>query len=204
MSAASITARSAIPRRCSRRPRARRSSMWRASPSPTARAFWCRENSPIRTIADLKGKRIGFTKGSSAHNVVVQTLEKAGPRLCRYHAGLSDAAGCGPRLRQWQHRGLGDLGSVFRHRRDQAERPHPGQCARDHQDQFLLHRQPRFRARTTGLFLQQIIDVTTSTARWAETHRDEVAKSLRRRHRHAAGHPDHCRQPLVVRDRPDH
>jgi sulfonate transport system substrate-binding protein len=36
------------------------------------------ENSGIRTIADLKGKRIGFTKGSSAHNVVVATLEKAG------------------------------------------------------------------------------------------------------------------------------
>lgn len=36
------------------------------------------ENSNIRTIADLKGKRIGFTKGSSAHNVVIATLEKAG------------------------------------------------------------------------------------------------------------------------------
>ena len=33
-------------------------------------------NSPIRDIGDLKGKRVGFTKGSSAHNVVVQTLEK--------------------------------------------------------------------------------------------------------------------------------
>ena len=36
------------------------------------------QDSAIRTIADLKGKRVGFTKGSSAHNVVVQTLEKAG------------------------------------------------------------------------------------------------------------------------------
>ena len=35
-------------------------------------------NSTIQTIADLKGKRIGFTKGSSAHNVVIATLEKAG------------------------------------------------------------------------------------------------------------------------------
>ena len=35
-------------------------------------------NSPIRTIADLKGKRIGFAKGTSAHNVLVATLEKAG------------------------------------------------------------------------------------------------------------------------------
>jgi sulfonate transport system substrate-binding protein len=35
-------------------------------------------SSGIRTIADLKGKRVGFTKGSSAHNVVIATLEKAG------------------------------------------------------------------------------------------------------------------------------
>ncbi len=35
-------------------------------------------NSSIRGIADLRGKRVGFTKGSSAHNIVVQTLEKAG------------------------------------------------------------------------------------------------------------------------------
>ena len=35
-------------------------------------------NSGIQSIADLKGKRIGFTKGSSAHNVVISTLEKAG------------------------------------------------------------------------------------------------------------------------------
>ena len=42
------------------------------------RAFWFRPIPPIRTIADLKGKRIGFTKGSSAHNVVIATLEKAG------------------------------------------------------------------------------------------------------------------------------
>jgi sulfonate transport system substrate-binding protein len=34
--------------------------------------------STIRSLADLKGKRIGFTKGSSAHNVVVMVLEKAG------------------------------------------------------------------------------------------------------------------------------
>lgn len=35
-------------------------------------------NSTIQAIADLKGKRVGFTKGSSAHNVVIATLEKAG------------------------------------------------------------------------------------------------------------------------------
>ncbi|MBR1197100.1 sulfonate ABC transporter substrate-binding protein [Bradyrhizobium sp. AUGA SZCCT0240] len=35
-------------------------------------------SSTIRSIADLKGKRIGFAKGTSAHNVLIATLEKAG------------------------------------------------------------------------------------------------------------------------------
>jgi sulfonate transport system substrate-binding protein len=35
-------------------------------------------NSPIRALADLKGKRIGFGKGSSAHDTTIAALEKAG------------------------------------------------------------------------------------------------------------------------------
>ena len=35
-------------------------------------------DSPIHTLADLKGKRIAFGKGSSAHNLLVAALEKAG------------------------------------------------------------------------------------------------------------------------------
>jgi sulfonate transport system substrate-binding protein len=35
-------------------------------------------DSPIKTLADLKGKKVGFAKGSSAHNTTVAALEKAG------------------------------------------------------------------------------------------------------------------------------
>jgi sulfonate transport system substrate-binding protein len=35
------------------------------------------KDSPIRTLADLKGKRVAFAKGSSAHNLLVAGLEKA-------------------------------------------------------------------------------------------------------------------------------
>jgi sulfonate transport system substrate-binding protein len=37
-----------------------------------------RNNSPVKTLADLKGKRIAFGKASSGHNLLVATLEKAG------------------------------------------------------------------------------------------------------------------------------
>jgi sulfonate transport system substrate-binding protein len=36
------------------------------------------QDSPIKTLADLKGKRIAFGKGSSAHNLLVAALEKEG------------------------------------------------------------------------------------------------------------------------------
>lgn len=36
------------------------------------------KDSPIRTLADLRGKRVAFGKGSSAHNLLVAALEKAG------------------------------------------------------------------------------------------------------------------------------
>jgi sulfonate transport system substrate-binding protein len=36
------------------------------------------KDSPIKSLADLKGKRIAFGKGSSAHNLLVAALEKAG------------------------------------------------------------------------------------------------------------------------------
>ncbi len=35
-------------------------------------------DSPIKTLADLKGKRVAFGKGSSAHNLLVAALDKAG------------------------------------------------------------------------------------------------------------------------------
>jgi sulfonate transport system substrate-binding protein len=36
------------------------------------------EDSPIKTLADLKGRKVGFARGSSAHNTTVAALEKAG------------------------------------------------------------------------------------------------------------------------------
>jgi sulfonate transport system substrate-binding protein len=41
-------------------------------------AIVVRKESPIKSLSDLKGKRIAFGKGSSAHNLLVATLEKVG------------------------------------------------------------------------------------------------------------------------------
>jgi len=48
------------------------------APSPLSQAVLIPQSSPIKNIADLKGKKIAFQKGSSAHYLLVQVLEKAG------------------------------------------------------------------------------------------------------------------------------
>ena len=48
------------------------------SPITNGQGILVPANSSIRTIVDLKGRRIGFAKGTSAHNVLIATLEKAG------------------------------------------------------------------------------------------------------------------------------
>ncbi len=45
---------------------------------PQAAAIIVRANSPLQTIAALKGKRIAFQKGSSAHHLLVESLRAAG------------------------------------------------------------------------------------------------------------------------------
>ena len=47
-------------------------------PKPTSSAILVPADSKIRTLADLKGKRVGFQKGSSAHFLVVRGVEKGG------------------------------------------------------------------------------------------------------------------------------
>ena len=39
------------------------------------------KDSPLKTLADLKGKKVAFKRGSSAHNVTVKALRKAGLTL---------------------------------------------------------------------------------------------------------------------------
>ncbi len=50
-----------------------------AAATPSAQhAVLVPKNSPLKTLADLKGKKVAFGKGSSAHNVTVKALAQAG------------------------------------------------------------------------------------------------------------------------------
>ena len=177
MSAAFTMARSGICRRSLHRPPALPSSTPRVSRSPTARAFWFRRSSPIRTLTDLKGKRIGFTKGSSAHNVVLLALNKAGLNYSDITPVYLTPPDAGPAFAQGSIDAWADLGSVFRDRRVEAERPGLGQCLGGRPHQLVLHRQSRIRAAQSRIAAAD----QRRDCRHREMggdHRDEVAQSL--------------------------
>ncbi|MFN9517225.1 MAG: aliphatic sulfonate ABC transporter substrate-binding protein, partial [Pseudanabaena sp.] len=49
-----------------------------SAPKDSSSALLVKEDSPIQTIADLKGKKVAFAKGSSANYLIVKILESGG------------------------------------------------------------------------------------------------------------------------------
>lgn len=47
-------------------------------PKPKAEVILVAKNSPIKTVADLKGHKVAFQKGSSSHNLLLRALQQAG------------------------------------------------------------------------------------------------------------------------------
>lgn len=135
------------------------------------------KDSPIRGIADLKGKRIGFTKGSSAHNVVVQTLEKAGLTYADITPVYLTPPDAGPAFAN----GSIEAWAIWDPYFAIGETKQNGRILiNSHEvtktNSFYIAN--REFAKNHGAVLQQIVDVTTAAGKWAEQHRDEVARSL--------------------------
>jgi sulfonate transport system substrate-binding protein len=146
-------------------------------PITNGQGILVKPDSAIRTLPDLKGKRIGFTKGSSAHNVVVMALEKAGlaySDITPVYLGPPDGAAAFARdsIDAWavwdpffaigEGRGggrvlvnaneIGKTNSFYIANRD-------------------------FAAGAPRL-VSAVIDVLSQTANWAESHRDQVGRVL--------------------------
>ncbi|AND92003.1 MULTISPECIES: sulfonate ABC transporter substrate-binding protein [Bradyrhizobium] len=135
------------------------------------------KDSPIRSIAELKGKRVGFTKGSSAHNIVVQTLEKAGLTYADITPVYLTPPDAGPAFAN----GSIEAWAIWDPYFAIGETRQNGRIlinAREVTKTNSFYIANRDFAKNHGAILQQIVDVTTATAKWAEQHRDEVAKSL--------------------------
>jgi sulfonate transport system substrate-binding protein len=134
------------------------------------------QNSAIRSIADLKGKRVGFTKGSSAHNIIVRTLEKAGLTYADITPVYLTPPDAGPAFANGSIDAWSIWDPYFAIGETKNGRILVNASEITSSNSFYIAN--RDFARNHGPILQQIIDVTSSTAKWAEGHRDEVAKSL--------------------------
>lgn len=129
------------------------------------------KDSSIRTISDLKGKRVGFAKGTSSHNVLIATLEKAGLTyaditpvyLSPPDAGPAFANGSIEAWAIWDpYFAIGQkvqsayevakTNSFYLGNRDFVQK-HPAET-------------------------REVLDGLAEAARWADQHRPEVAKAL--------------------------
>ena len=96
------------------------------SPITNGQGILVPANSTIRGIADLKGKRIGFAKGTSTHKCD-RDAGKGRADLRGYHAGLSVTTDAGPAFANGSIKAWAIWDPVFRDRRKAAERPDPDQ-----------------------------------------------------------------------------
>ncbi len=61
-------------------------------PSPNGQAVLVPKDSPIKTVAELKGKKVAFVKGSSANYLIVEALESAGLKFSDIQPALLSPA----------------------------------------------------------------------------------------------------------------
>ncbi len=145
-------------------------------PITNGQGILVKPDSGIRTVADLKGKRVGFTKGSSAHNVVVLALEKAGLSysditpvyLSPPDAGAAFTSGSIDVWAVWDpYFAIGEKrgGKVL------VEASTLGKT-----NSFYIGN--RTFAQRNPRVLGAVISTLADAAHWAESHRDQVAKSL--------------------------
>lgn len=142
-------------------------------------AILVRRDGPVRTPADLKGRTVAFTKGSSAHNVLVRVLRHAGLQwgdIRPAYLAPSDAAAA---FRQ----GAVDAWSIWDPffaiaEQDPATRVLTTAEGVAPSNSFFLARRALTREApgTVTALIGEIARVT----RWIEAHQDELARLMAR------------------------
>jgi len=145
-------------------------------PITNGQGILVKPDSAIRTLPDLKGKRVGVMKGSSAHNVLVVALEKAGlsySDITPLYLAPPDAAAAFSRgsIDAWPiwdpYFAIGEkLGGRVLVEASQLTKTNSFYIG----NRVFATRYPRV--------MRDVIDQLAETALWAEANRDKVAKSL--------------------------
>ncbi len=134
--------------------------------------------SEIRTLADLKGKRLAFTRGTSAHNVAVVGLQKAGLTLDDVQPVFLSPADAGAAFAT----GSVDAWSIWDPFFAGAEVNQSARVLADGQEilgstsSFFLANASFTKAHPD--IVQAGIDALGEAGRWAEANREGVAQAL--------------------------
>jgi sulfonate transport system substrate-binding protein len=143
-------------------------------PTPDAEGLLVQKDSPIKSVAELKGKKIAFNKGSTC--LVVALLKKAACNTATSSPSTCPGR-CPRRLRARCGRCLGDLGSVPGRRRKAGRRTSPGLgCGRGQPPPVLPERTS---LRVKNPQVQKILlEEITREGEWVRTHTAEAAAQL--------------------------
>jgi sulfonate transport system substrate-binding protein len=147
------------------------------APINNGQAILVKPDAPIRSLADLKGKRVAFTKGSSAHNVVIAALEKAGLTyndITPAHLSPADAGAAFAR-------DAVDAWAVWDPFFAIAEKTQSARAlvnATDVAKTFSFYLANRDFAARQPKLVREALDGLQDAANWAENNRGEVAKAL--------------------------
>ncbi len=135
------------------------------------------KDSPIRSLADLKGKRVAFAKASSSHNLTIAALEKAGltyrdiepVTLAPADAAAAFARGSVDAWTIWDpYFAIAEMQPTTRVLALATDIAKPNNF-------FLAHKSL---AAERGPVLDAALDALGGVARWCEANRGEVAALL--------------------------
>ncbi len=133
--------------------------------------------STLQTLADLKGKRVAFARGSAAHNLTIAALEKAGLAFIDIQPiqlSPADAAAAFAR-------GNVDAWVIWDPYYAIAE-VQPGvrvlATSRDITPQNSFYLSSRSYVQANAAVVEAVIDELGKVAAWSNTHRPEVARAL--------------------------
>jgi sulfonate transport system substrate-binding protein len=145
--------------------------------APAAEAIIVPKNSPIKSVAELKGKKVAINKGANAHYLLVKVLEKAGVRYNDIDTVFLAPADA----RAAFERGSVDAWAIWEPFLSAAERQTGARMLADGQGavsnhQFFLAARPY--ATKRGDVVAIILEEVATVDEWAKTKRKEAATAL--------------------------
>lgn len=150
----------------------------REAPSPSAQAIIVAQDSPIHSVAELKGKTVAVSKGSGSHYLLVSALKKAGltladisPRYLEAPDGVAAFAN-----------GSVDAWAIWDPFLATQQREHHVRVLADGSDGVANYN--RFYVANTAFakahpqVLQVVFDTLHQTGQWVKAHPQEAAREL--------------------------